>query len=114
MVPAACRRGVRSVLLAAAAGILACADPTAPLSSSAAIIYSLRSSGDVWADLYLIGPDGTRSRPFSSILGEKINPTWSPDGRTLAFMADVMYVANGDRPRGCIDLRLLQGRDRWN
>jgi Tol biopolymer transport system component len=49
---------------------------------------------DVVAELYLVSRDGRRTRRLTNNRADDFAPSWSPDGRRLAF------ISGRDRPRG--------------
>jgi Tol biopolymer transport system component len=56
-----------------------------PKPFSGTIAFVARS-GDV-SDIFVIHPDGTRLRQLTRDATDEGSPTWSPDGRSLAFIA---------------------------
>jgi Tol biopolymer transport system component len=52
---------------------------------SGKIAFTARN-GDT-ADLYVIGADGTRLRQLTHDVREELSPSWSPDGKSIAFIA---------------------------
>jgi Tol biopolymer transport system component len=109
------------------AGIALCALLFASLAAAASstfpghngeIVFSavMRKNGDF--NLYLIRPDGTRLRRITKAKGFERYPSWSPDGRWLAYMSnrtnprsESAYEAYVMRPNGA-GLRRVT-RDRW-
>ena len=106
------------------ASVAAAAVPDAASRSAAfpgrngEIVFSglLRANGDY--DLYLVRPDGTRLRRLTSGPGFERYPSWSPDGRWLA------YISNRTKPRneGAYEIYIVRPngtgfrrvtRDRW-
>jgi TolB protein len=109
------------------AGIALCALLFASLAAAASstfpgrngeIVFSavMRKNGDF--NLYLIRPDGTRLRRITKAKGFERYPSWSPDGRSLAYISnrtnpkrESAYEVYVMRPNGT-GLRRVT-RDRW-
>src|SRR5918993_528205 len=102
----ALRRAHARVAVTFAFGTLvgSCSDPAGPSDSGLGIVYSIQMPGVYSHDLFLIGEDGKENAPFASKAGDKISPSWSPDGRTLAFqITDIgigRFVIDAVRPDG--------------
>jgi Tol biopolymer transport system component len=56
-----------------------------PARSSYLLAFAANPGGD--ADLFLLAPGGGRPRALVTLPSEDFYPTWSPDGRWLAFSA---------------------------
>lgn len=64
---------------------------------SRTLAYEARYSGDTVPQVYLIGVDGLGRRRLTGTAGAARDPSWSPDGKKIAFDADTrVYTINAD------------------
>ena len=99
---AAWLREVAILPLLSTAIVVGCKDATAPPESPkpVEIVYSLDRAGGAARDLFLIRPDGSSNQSYVSIAGDKVSPSWSPDGKALVFWLNGsdagLWLAYGD------------------
>jgi len=77
----------------------------------------LSSSADVFDELYVMNANGTGQRRLTRTAANESRPSWSSDGRKIAFTREVggsfeLYVMNAD---GSAQRRLTPNSpvDRW-
>jgi TolB protein len=84
--------GLVSVLACGCAGGEAAVDNGGELSSKEGQIAFVRTPSfegtNIESDIYSINVDGTRERRLTDTPGLDAFPSWSPDGRSLAFASD--------------------------
>ncbi|MSS70900.1 MAG: hypothetical protein EXS64_05365 [Candidatus Latescibacteria bacterium] len=64
---------------------------------SRTLAYEAKYTGDTVPQVYLIGADGTGRRRLTGTPAAARNPSWSADGKKIAFDADTrLYTINAD------------------
>ncbi len=66
------------------------------------IVFAARANIGVGADIYSVNADGTRLRRLTTSSADEAGPTWSPDGKSIAYVGGrslYRMAANGTKPR---------------
>jgi Tol biopolymer transport system component len=66
------------------------------------IVFAARAHLGGGSDIYSVNADGTRLRRLTTSSAEEDNPTWSPNGRSIAYVRGrslYRMAANGMKPR---------------
>lgn len=89
-------------------------------SGKIAFTMLINSTTGLHGDLFVIGADGTRMRQLTSNAKDEHGPTWSPDGKSIAFVAATFFdsgqvestitVVAADGSKRRVLLRTLSGQ----
>lgn len=78
------------------------ADDHAPTWAEAGIVFSSNRGETNYFNLYIIDPNkGEEAKPLTKSAGNNYNPSWSPDGKKIAFNSDrdgnnEIYIMDAD------------------
>jgi TolB protein len=106
-----------AVIAALSAGTALVVAPTAGAAYPGrdGLIAFVRTKLHKWSQIYVVRPDGSGLRRLTHRRGGAATPTWSPDGRQIAFISSaadgpghvfVKRLGGGVR-------KLTHGRDQW-
>ena len=86
--------GLTLGLLTAILSLAACGGKKQPAAGDGLIAFASNRDGNV--DIYVMAPDGSGQRRLTTDSGSDRSPTWSPDGKRIAFVSDRVEGGNDE------------------